>query len=255
MARVAREKSNSGIYHIMLRGINRQDLFHDAEDNRRFMETLNNYKNTCGYKIYGFCLMSNHIHLLIKEGEETISQAIKRIGVSYAYRYNVKYERCGHLFQGRFKSEKVDDDDYLLTVLRYIHQNPVKAGMVGQAAQYNWSSYSEYVNQKSILTDIDFVLRILNPNPIKAVKIFKEFMTAENEDKCLDVQDTIKKRLSDEDAINLIKELSNTNNVLVLQQMDKNERDGIIRKLKKTGFSIRQLVRITGLGRRIIEKA
>jgi REP element-mobilizing transposase RayT len=136
MPRQAREKSSSGIYHIMLRGINRQDIFHDEEDKMRFIETLKNYKSICEYKVYGYCLMSNHIHLLIKEGKETISQAMKRIGASYVYWCNMKYERYGHLFQDRYKSEKVEDDKYLLVVLRYIHQNPIKAGIVEEAAKY-----------------------------------------------------------------------------------------------------------------------
>jgi len=141
-ARRLREKSNSSIYHIILRGINKQDIFHDAEDKMRLIETLIYYKNICEYEIYGYCLMDNHIHFLIKEVKETISQAIKRVGVSYVYWYNLKHQRNGHLFQDRFKSEKIEDDRYLLTVLRYIHQNPIKAGIVADVAKYKWSSYS-----------------------------------------------------------------------------------------------------------------
>ncbi|MDD2212638.1 MAG: transposase [Clostridia bacterium] len=255
MPRMARKKSSSGIYHIMLRGINKQDIFHDAADRIKLIEILNYYRDICEYEVYGYCLMSNHIHILIKEGKETISQAIKRIGVNYAYWYNSKYARCGHLFQDRFKSEAVEDDRYLLTVLRYIHQNPVKAGIVAEAAKYRWSSYSEYVNQQGIVTNINFVLGILNPDTGKAVKIFEEFMTAENEDNCLDVDDKMRKQLSDEDTRKLIKQLTKSDNVLILQQMDKNERNITIKNLKEMGCSVRQLERITGLGRRIIEKA
>lgn len=159
MPRRARGRSDSGVYHVMLRGINRQDIFCDDDDRERFIETLIRYKDLCGYKIYGYCLMSNHIHLLIKEEKETISQSIKRIGVSYVYWFNMKHERYGHLFQGRFKSENVEDDRYLLVALRYIHQNPVEAGIVEEAAYYRWSSYAEYVGQSGILTDIDLKRR------------------------------------------------------------------------------------------------
>jgi REP element-mobilizing transposase RayT len=255
MPRQARERSSSGIYHIMLRGINRQDIFHDKQDKMRFIETLKNYKSICEYKIYGYCLMSNHIHLLMKEGKETISQAMKRIGASYVYWYNMKYERYGHLFQDRYKSEKVEDDKYLLLVLRYIHQNPIKAEIVEEAAKYKWSSYIEYVSQNGILTDIDFVLGILNPDRNKALKIFKEFMMEENKDKCLDDEIKKRKQLSDEDARKLVMELIKSDNIQILQQMNKNERDNIIKELKKKDVSIRQLARITRLGRRIIEKA
>ncbi len=255
MPRMARKKSSSGIYHIMLRGINKQDIFHEAEDRIKLIEILNYYRDICEYEIYGYCLMSNHIHLLIKEGKETISQAIKRIGVNYAYWYNSKYARCGHLFQDRFKSETVEDDRYLLTVLRYIHQNPIKAGIVTEALKYRWSSYSEYINQKGMLTNINFILSILNPDTSKAVKIFEEFMTAENEDNCLDVGDKMRKQLSDEDTSKLIKQLTKSDNILILHHIDKNERNKTIKNLKEMGCSVRQLERITGLGRRIIEKA
>ncbi|MEA1960456.1 MAG: transposase [Bacillota bacterium] len=255
MPRQARKASSTGIYHIMLRGINRQDIFHDAEDKMRFIETMVKYRAICEYEVYGYCLMSNHIHLLIKEGKETISQAIKRIGVSYVYWYNLKYDRYGHLFQDRFKSERVEDDKYLLVVLRYIHHNPVKAGMVKEAGDYRWSSYTEYINQKGILTETDFILSIFNPDRNKAVKIFEEFTMEGNEDSCLDGGERRKKQLSDEVARKLITKLVKSDNIQILQQMDKNERDIIIRELKDNGASIRQLSRITGLGRRIIEKA
>lgn len=254
MSRKARELSSTGIYHIMLRGINRQDIFYDTEDRIRFINTLIKYKTVCEYEIYGYCLMSNHIHLLIKEGKENISQAIKRIGASYVYWYNLKYDRCGHLFQDRFKSEKVEDDRYLLVVLRYIHQNPIKAGIVKEVGQYKWSSYTEYIESKGLLTDIKFILNIFDHNPEQAIEIFKEFMLEENEDKCLDEEER-EKQLSDEETIKAIKQLVKSDNLQILQQMDKNKRDKIIKEIKDNGASIRQLNRLTGLGRRIIERA
>lgn len=142
-------QSKTGIYHIILRGINRQTIFEDDdEDAIKFLQTLKDYESKSGYEIYAYCLMGNHIHILIKEGQEKLGTAIKRIGVSYVYWYNSKYDRTGHLFQGRYKSEVVENDKYLLTVLRYIHQNPLKAGITKDIEEYKWSSYNEYVNNK-----------------------------------------------------------------------------------------------------------
>ncbi|HHV18852.1 MAG TPA: transposase [Thermoanaerobacterales bacterium] len=255
MTRTAREISNTGIYHIVLRGINKQNIFHDMEDKERFLNTLKKYKGICEYEIYGYCLMNNHIHILIKEGKETISQIMKRIGASYVYWYNTKYERSGHLFQGRFKSETVEDEKYLLTVLRYIHQNPTKAGIVEEIANYKWSSYNEYFNKNGVITDIDFVLSILNSDYVKAVKEFEEFMAEENKDKCLSYRVKRRKQLSDEHVAKLIKKIIKSDDIYILHNMNKNERNKIIKKLKQQGASIRQLARVTGLGRRIIEKA
>jgi putative transposase len=133
MPRQSRQRSETGIYHIMLRGINRQEIFHDDIDRVRFLETLKKYKKKCEMKVYGWCLMNNHIHLLLHEGKENISITIKRIGVSFAWYHNLKYNKIGHLFQDRFRSEKVENDEYFLSVIRYIHQNPLKAMLIKNA--------------------------------------------------------------------------------------------------------------------------
>ena len=103
MGRLRREKSKSGIYHIMIRGINRQTIFKDNDDRQRFLDTLNRFKFISNYDLYGYCLMDNHIHLLIKENTESISTAIKRISSSYVYWYNEKYDRIGTCFREDLK--------------------------------------------------------------------------------------------------------------------------------------------------------
>lgn len=254
MVRKAREKSSTGIYHIMLRGINRQDIFNDDEDRIKFIQALEKYKDVSEYEVYGYCLMSNHIHLLIKEGKEPIGNTMKRIGVSYVYWYNIKYERYGHLFQDRYKSETVEDDKYLMMVLRYIHQNPLKAGMVESVDSYKWSSYRDYAEGKNTLVNTKFIYNILSPDPNNAVNILKEFMNEVNEDKCLDDKPR-RRQISDEEAKKIIKKITKSDNPQTLQQMNKADRDAIIRKLKQRGVSIRRLARITGLGRGVIDKA
>ena len=117
MPRKARTRSSTGIYHIIMRGINRQIIFEDSEDYIQFLESLTRQKETSGIEIYAYCLMSNHVHLLIKEGNEDLGTVFKRIGSSYVYWYNWKYNRRGHLFQDRYRSEAVEDDGYFLTVI------------------------------------------------------------------------------------------------------------------------------------------
>ncbi|SHK30443.1 transposase, partial [Paramaledivibacter caminithermalis] len=103
MARKRRERSKTGIYHIMLRGIDGRNMFIDNEDREKFIEALFNAKEKGQFLLYGYCLMDNHVHLLIKEGEE-VGASIKRMTVSYVQWHNNKYGRTGHLFQNRFKS-------------------------------------------------------------------------------------------------------------------------------------------------------
>ncbi len=130
MPRRTIHKSNTGIYHVILRGLNKQRIFEDDEDFEKFLKTLETNNESSGYVIYAYCLMTNHIHLLMKEGAEDLGTVFKRVGATYVYWYNWKYSRRGHLFQDRYKSEAVETNAYFLTVLRYIHQNPIKAGIV-----------------------------------------------------------------------------------------------------------------------------
>ena len=119
-----------------MRGINRQNIFNEDEDSYKFIQTLKDYQKISGYNIYAYCLMGNHIHLLLQIGTEPLAQVMRRICGKYVYWYNQKYERAGYLFQDRFKSEPVEDDLYLLVVMRYIHQNPLKVGMFKEIGQY-----------------------------------------------------------------------------------------------------------------------
>ena len=251
MPREARKKSNTGIYHIMLRGINKQSIFEDDEDRLKFLETLKKYKAISMYTIYSYCLMDNHIHLLMKESEESISEAVKRISASYVYWYNMKYERCGHLFQERFKSENVENPTYFLTVLRYIHQNPIKAGLAKNIFECKWTSINEYIKKVKIV-DIDRGLNLFSSDRRKAIQWFVEFMNESNEDQCLD--DHVKVRMSDKQVREYLYKLGITN-ISKLQQMEKEERDSLLARMKGlNGVTIRQLSRITGISKSVIHR-
>ena len=246
MPRRARRKSESGIYHIMLRGINRQVIFEDEEDNLKFLETLKNYKAVSGYKIFAYCLMSNHIHLLIKVEKEDLDLIIKRIAGSYVYWYNWKYKRNGHLFQDRFKSEPVEDDAYFLTVIRYIHQNPIKAGLCKTIDDYKFSSYNEYVGNSN-LVDTDFCFGIIDKEQ------FIDFNTEETQDVCLEIEDN-DFRLTDDEAREIIRKISKCKTATEFQNLSIDKRDKYLKILRNNGLSIRQISRLTGIGFNIVRK-
>jgi hypothetical protein len=195
--------------------------------------------------------MNNHIHLLMKEREEPISLVMKRISSSYVYWYNMKYQRCGHLFQDRFKSKNVEDRAYFLTILRYIHQNPLKASLSQTVFDSNWTSIHEYI-YKSIIVDIDFALNQFSPDRNKALECFKAHMQILSNDLCLEEKVIV--RLPDSEVTNYMSELG-VSNSSILQQMDKEQRNDILRKLKKLdGVSLRQLSRITGVSKSVIQR-
>ena len=246
MPRQARRKSESGIYHIMLRGINKQVIFEDEEDNFKFLETLKKYKAISGYKIFAYCLMSNHVHLLLKVEKEDIDLIIKRIASSYVYWYNWKYKRNGHLFQDRFKSEPVENDSYFLTVVRYIHQNPLKAGVCKSIDGYNFSSYNEYV-KKADLVDTDFCLGIIDKEQ------FLDFNNEYNEDVCLEIEKE-NFRLTDDEAREIIFKISKCRTINQFQNLKIDKRDKYLKLLRNNGLSIRQISRLTGIGFNIVRK-
>ncbi len=253
MPRSARERSRTGIYHVMLRGINRQTIFEDKEDAEKFLYTLEDAKKTSGFELYAYCLMTNHIHLLVKENQEDFGQSMKRIGAKYVYWYNVKYERTGHLFQDRFKSEVVENEEYLLSALRYIHQNPVTAGMVKDPAQYPWSSYSSYINTNRLI-DAEFVLNHFQMDTEMAKDAFVKFHKEYYNHTFLDMEDD-KKRLSDDEARRIILFMCNVESTRELQGFDKRMRDNHLVELRNRGISDRQISRLTGISRAVIRKA
>ncbi|SHK36763.1 transposase [Paramaledivibacter caminithermalis] len=249
MARKRRERSKTGIYHIMLRGIDGRNIFIDNEDREKFIEALFNAKEKGQFLLYGYCLMDNHVHLLIKEGEE-VGASIKRMTVSYVQWHNNKYGRTGHLFQNRFKSEVVESESYLLAVLRYIHQNPVQAKIVRKPSEYKWSSYNKYINRyngKKEALDTAIV-----DGYFKNRSEYEFYMTQLNNDKCLEYEN--KKKYTDIELKDKLRR--QFNNIDEINNLNILERDRLILEIRKsTGASIRQLSRVLGLGRGIIEKA
>ena len=242
MPRRARQTSGTGIYHVMMRGINHQNIFEEQEDYYQFLNTLDmmaqSYESDGtpagrNYILYAYCLMSNHIRLLIREREDTIGMAIKRIASSYVYYYNHKYSRDGHLFRERFKSEPVNDMAYFVTLLRYIHQNPVKAGMVSEVKDYEFSSWGEYMDKNSTLSE-------LVNEPIS------------DEVACLDIEDASKGRPSDDQVMMLIKEKTGATNSSAFQQLPADIKKSVLIELKGKRASLRQLERLTGIGKSMI---
>lgn len=252
MPREPRVKSKTGIYHIIMRGINYQTIFEDEEDYDKFIQTLRRYKDISGYKLYAYCLMDNHLHLLLMEEKEALETVTRRIFGSYVLWYNKKYGRVGHLFQDRFKSEPVEDDAYFLTVLRYIFQNPIKAGIKAKVRDYSWTNYSDYLEGRNN-TDTDFALNMLSTEMDKAIKRFTEYINTENNDECLEIEE--KRTVTDNDARKMIKEHCKVDHVIDLQTVDIHKRNLLLKELKDSyGLSIRQLERVTGISRGIIQR-
>ncbi len=195
-------------------------------------------------------MMSNHVHLLIRERKESIGDSIKRIGVAYARYYNKKYDRSGHLFQDRFLSEPVNNIEYFMTLMRYIHQNPVKAGLVKEVKDFPWSSWSEYEGKCSLICDTSPVIRRLDR------KNLYEFVTMPvNDDNILDIDYRDGGILTDEDVRSRLAELSGITIPTEVQNLNKEKRNRLLKLLCEYGANIRQISQITGVSYGVIYRA
>ncbi len=265
MPRRTRVAAGSGVYHIMMRGIEKKDIFIDDEDKQKILNTIIQKRKLEGFKLYAYCVMDNHLHLIMKEERETVSQSIKRIGTSYANYFNRKYNRVGHLFQDRFKSEPIRTDSQLLTAVRYIHRNPVKANIVRHVQDYRWSSYSIYTREISnvnehqdlqlIYKDIEDILLMNIDNRKRALEEFVKLNETEADDIFIDFEiadkdiDMLRNKLI---VVNILKEYGVETNSLT---NDSQILEEIFRKLKNEyGISYRQIASILDINRGFVQR-
>ena len=248
MPRRARCKSASNIYHVVIRGADRQQLFEESKDYIKYLDILQYYKLECEFKLYAYCLMSNHIHLLMKTQEMPLDMIFRHVSTCYAVWFNMKYDRTGFLQQGRYYSEPVEDYEYLLTVSRYIHQNPYKAGLETiPGDSYPWCSLQDYIRGTSPIIDIDEFFNLAGGG-----NDFVQFNRCEATADCLDI-DKLKKRIPDDVARDIIKDVCNCTTVSDFQELSILNRDKYIPILTSKGLSIRQLNRLTGISRGVIQ--
>jgi len=257
--RQSRELSKSKIYHIMIRGNEKKDIFLDDEDREKFISTLYDKNNENKWFLYAFCLMDNHVHLLINEGEENISRIMKRISTSYVYYFNKKYTRIGHLLQDRYRSEAIENDRYLLAAVRYIHNNPVKAGMVEEPSQYEWSSYNLYLdkdgcNNRGI--ERNTVLEMFSVNEDKAIRLFIEYSDQATDDSFIDYKEEVETEINEKNVVIYVKSFLYKNGH-TMESLKCREnviiRNNLIKDLKKkSSLSIRQIASLLGINKEIV---
>ena len=154
MPRIARKESRSNFYHVMAQGINKEYIFNKEKDMKNYQRLIKGKLENANITILAYCIMNNHVHFLIYcENEVYLSKYMQRLNTSYGRLYNKKNERVGYVFRDRFRSQNILDEKQLYNCLRYIHNNPVKAGMVKDISEYQFSSYNEFLNEKDIITD------------------------------------------------------------------------------------------------------
>ena len=222
MPRCARVKSESGFYHVIAKGSGGQNLFEGPYDCQAFLGLRSKACEKGGVRVIAYCLMSNHVHLLLEDPESHLGAVMKSALTGYAQRFNKRGDRVGHVFQQRFKSQPVENEDYLLRAVRYIHNNPAKARICHASA----------LPRRSYLEDVG--------TPIVAG------------DYC---RFRVRTRISDGEARCLAERVLGEVALSDLKVLERSRRNALLFELKNAGLSISQIQRLTGIGRNVIARA
>ena len=233
MSRQARQRSATEVYHVIQRGIDRMAIFYDDDDRQMFLNLLSQQVSE-SFKVYCYCLMDNHFHLIVKSNK--LSFHIHHIASVYAGWFNHKHERRGYLFQDRFKSEAIEEEGYLLRCFRYILHNPLKAGLCKTVSSYNWSSYHAYYNAHDSFICSEFL-----PLFFDREEDFEAYICSEDDGKYMDIDRM--NNLTDNEVKHLIEKKSAGDDFATLPI---NVQKKIIKELKEyPSISLRQLARLT----------
>jgi len=246
MSRKPRVLGPSGFYHVTLRGIDGLKILEGQREKLYFLKVLQRMGKEGEYSIHAYCLMNNHAHLLLKTGNIPLAKSMKRITVSFVYYYNKLHNRSGPLLNDRYHSSVIKDEVQLLVCARYIHNNPIKAGIVDKPEAYPWSSYRYYLGLDSIspipITTQE-ILNLFHPRTDHAIADLKAF--TEIEDKPITVQDCVEEILRQEHV-----------SQEEIKKLPRQRRDSIIRKiLAQSGARAKDISNLLGLSTTVIYKA
>lgn len=245
----------------MLRGINKQEIFHGEDDYLLIVRVLSDINKKRDYsgkivsqndcEIYAYCIMPNHIHILLRERNLSISDIMKKLEDRFVIIYNKKYDRVGHLFQARYKSEPVNDLAYLKVLLRYIHRNPVKGMICERPEDYLWSSWREYINgQPPVLP----VCRTSVPLHYFTQVDLEEWVNIDIDDGCMDM-DSDQFVKTDNHAWQMISEMTGLDNIEDFKQTSAEYQMQCLRQVITKGVSIRKASRLSSLTYYYIQKS
>ena len=240
MARKARVRAQSGVYHVVIQGVRHRDLFLDEEDYAQFTELLERTTKTedeglgtvVNYELIGYCLMSDHLHLLLKEGEEDVSKVVSRIVTPYSHYFNNKYDRDGAIYRARFASEPVEDAERQDIVLRYILQTPLRLKRVDSLDDYPYSSWHREPEERR--------QQLLVPLPAGT--------------KCLSPRKNAPPRPSDKQVLLMIYQMTGASSISEFMLQPYANCLSTLTDLRRRGASVRQLERLTGIGRGVIQR-
>ncbi len=252
MVREARMESETGFYHVMVRGINKEKILEKEKEKERILMLIKEKRQDVLCRIVAYCVMDNHMHMIIIAEKSELVKIMKKINISYAMSYNQRHDRVGPVFQGRFRSENITDEAYLYGAIRYIHNNPIKAGLVSKPEEYKWSSLREYLNDTPIIIDEKIKEEILNG--FVSAKDFLDFHRIEDDTNYLEIKEEAE-QLKEKKAKRIINNYFEEKRITDKGQVKGKDMEELLKKLlNETDLSYRKIADLTGTNLRIIHK-
>ena len=248
MPHTVRKRSESGFYHVVAKGAGGQVIFEGPQDRRSCLTALEKATDENEVDVHAYCLMSNHIHLLLEDKQEKLSAFMKQFCETYAMHFNKVAGRVGGVFVRPFWNEAVECDEYFLSALRYIHANPEPAGICA-AADYAWSSYRAYLGESSFVKT-DLALSLLGD-----VAGFEEFSASGSKLALPFPSSKLRGHLSPDEIWNIATNLVDRDVLLGIRTMELDKRRPVLETLSRAGFTEREIVRVTGLGKTAVHKS
>ena len=243
MPRTARKRGESGFYHVVTKGDGGRILFESDEDRAWYLDLLASTSADKSIKVHAYCLMRNHVHLLLEDVSDALGPMMKRLDESYAMHFAAVADRVGHVFQGRYWSEPVESDAYYLCALRYIHANPEAAGLC-QQDQYPWSSYPAHAG-----TYPSFVTTRLSHDLLNGAQGFVEFSKSGDWRATPFPGSRLRGHLNLDESLRIAQQIVGTDKLAHLQSLPREERMPLLARLVGAGFSENEVVRLTGVGK------
>lgn len=242
MPHAGRKKSASGYYHVVPKGLADQILFESDSERQEYVSLLGESKSEYEYALHAYCLMSNHVHLIIEDPEDHISEAMKFVHERYAMAHSARTGQKGGVFATPFWSEPIESDEYLLCAVRYVHANPAAAGIC-PASAYTWSSARQYLGKCDGVADTGTVLEMLD-----GVRGFIDFSKQGNATAVAFPGSKLGRHLTDDEYLRIAIEVAGEQ-IRSLKAKDKSTKALVVNGLYRRGFPIAVIVRLTGLGR------
>lgn len=239
-----REESESGVYHVTQRGNAHGIIFETDDDRRQLLRIIKRFQEKLGFRVFAWCLMDDHFHLIIDVAEGSISTVMQHIEAAYVTYFNKRTDRQGHLFQGPFRSKPITTDAQLIATIHYVFRNP-EAASICPMESYHWSSYQECLG-KRFMTDVDAVLELFGG--VDGIRSYQgdpaSIVHAEGG----------RRGMSDSEAVVLARDLFGNDALEILRSGGREARNKVVRGLFANNVPARQIARLSGLGRRTVSQ-